>query len=54
MIERRRASAGAAREATSAEVDLSPGSIAFSSEAPVIKMKVRDGAVHAAFVLARI
>jgi hypothetical protein len=38
------------REATSAEVDLSQGSIAFSSEAPVIKMKVRDGGAHAACV----
>lgn len=42
------------REAASPEVDLSPWSIAFSSQAAVIKMKVRDGAVHAAFVLARI
>jgi len=36
------------------EVDLSPWSIAFSSQAAVIKVKVRDGALHAAFVLARI
>jgi hypothetical protein len=29
-------------------------SIVFSSQAAVIKMKVRDGAVHAAFVSARV